>query len=122
MGYMVHHAIVVTDRAYEDWIVTAHDVARRLFGEQVSEIVASPINGYRSFFIAPDGSKEGWPESDEGDIRRAAFREWLHACEYDDHSSPLVWVEVQYGDDDMETRVIDDSDANARAAYEAEDN
>lgn len=115
MGYISHHAFVVTDYSYGDWIERAHAEARRLFGPLVSEIIPSIINGYRSFLVAPDGSKEGWAESDAGDAARAAFREWLRAIEYDDHSSPLHWVEIQYGDDDLDTIIIDDSDANQRS-------
>lgn len=65
MGYMRHHAIVVT--TYTD------DHARLALGKALelgmscSDVVASPVNGYLSFFVAPDGSKEGWARSKEGD-------------------------------------------------------
>lgn len=116
MGYIVHHAIIVTDRGYGDWIEQAHTAARRLFGPLVTDIVPSIVNGNRSFAVVPDGSKEGWVESDDHDGARTLFRRWLHALEDGDHSSPLSWVEVQYGDDDGDSHVIDDSDAAARAA------
>lgn len=75
MGYIRHHAIIVT-RWSHDSLVDAQKKAIEL-GHAVSAIVRSVINGYESFLIAPDGSKEGWSESDDGDARRDKFIEWL---------------------------------------------
>ena len=36
----------------------------------VSEIKNSIVNHYASFFIFPDGSKEGYDASDDGDVIR----------------------------------------------------
>ena len=74
------------------------------------------VNNYRSFAIVPDGSKEGWPESDEGDEGRDRFIEWLDTQRYDDGSPRQRWVEVQFGDDDEETKVCRDSDHRPRVA------
>lgn len=115
MGYMRHHAIVVTgilrDLTLSSFprIEDAHAEALELF-PRVSPIVESEINGYGSFFIPPDGSKEGWAESSAGDGKRARFRVWLYSKEYEDGSSPFKWVEVQYGDDERETVVTAHSD------------
>lgn len=113
MGYMRHHAIVVTDGGYGDHIELAEEAATA-HGCAVSPIVKSPTNGYRSFLVATDGSKEGWPESDTGDERRAAFLAWLETTRYEDGSCPLRWVEVQYGDDEGVTKVVSDSDMHRR--------
>ena len=110
MGYMRHHAIVVT--SYDDKIEAAHAIAHQMFDDMVSPVVNSHTNGYRSFFIAPDGSKEGRGESNDGDARREAFKAWLDQQRYDDHSTWLRWVEVQYGDDEHETKIVSDSDAS----------
>jgi hypothetical protein len=100
MGYMLHHAIVVTSWDVEK-IYRAHNAARE-FGNLVSDIVAGATNGYLSFFVAPDGSKEGWGASDEGDQRRAAFVNWLDNERDEDGSSSLKWAElVVNGDDDQ---------------------
>lgn len=112
MGYMRHHAIVVTSFSVER-IAPAHTQAKSLFS-QVSEIIQSPINGYWSFLVAPDGSKEGWQESADGDASRDTFVSWLEAQRYEDGSSPLDWAEVQYGDDDRETKIVRDSDERGR--------
>jgi hypothetical protein len=108
MGYMRHHAIVVTGM-HGDWIDRAHAEAARIF-PWVSPISDEGVNGAKSFFVPPDGSKEGWGESDEGDARRAQFIAWLNAQRYEDQSSPLDWVEVQYADDNLETLVCRHSD------------
>lgn len=125
MGYERNNAIVVSAR-FGDWIDKAHAEAVRVFNQEeetfsdpwevVSEIITSPVNDVKTFLVAPDGSKEGWATSDLGDRRRAAFTDWLNAQRYEDMSSPIQWVEVQYGDDDRETVVVDDDDAALRGA------
>lgn len=111
MGYMRHHAFLVTtfDQGRAQ---AAHEKAMGIFGQLVSELNESIVNGYYSFAIFPDGSKEGWGTSDQGDEGRALFRNWLELQRYEDYSSPYdwVWVEVQYGDDNRETRIVADSD------------
>lgn len=119
MGYMRHHAIIVTGIDLTvigkgNAVESAHKKAIELFPD-LSEITPSEVNGYLSFFIPPDGSKEGWGESDEGDKRRAAFLDHLKTYTYEDGSSPISWVEVQYGDDERETKVTHDNDEDRRA-------
>lgn len=106
MGYMRHHAIIVT--SFDDELLEqAHAKATEL-GMSTSPILGEVTNGYRTFLVGPDGSKEGWDESDRGDLRRAAFVGWLNQQRHEDESSNLDWVEVQYGDDDLETRIVND--------------
>jgi len=107
MGYMRHHAIVVTSWN-NDLIKEAHEKAKGLCSS-VSNITEVVINGYSSFFVAPDGSKEWWEDSDKGDCARNSFVEWLNSKRYEDGPS-LAWVEVQYGDDEGETKIIRHSD------------
>jgi len=71
----------------------------------VSEIVESPAD-VCSFAVFPDGSKEGWPESNEGDTKREMFRAYLNRQRWRDGSSPLDWAEVQYGDDEGDNKVV----------------
>ena len=106
MGYMRRHAIVVTGDDYEESknINAAHAKATEIF-PWVSEICPPQVNGERSFFIPPDGSKEGWVKSDEGDKRRDAFVEWLNGF-----NGCVHWVEVCYAEDEPNTRVTRASD------------
>lgn len=112
MGYMRHHAIVVTSWSVDD-LEAAHAEAVRL-GCQTSPIVLFAVNRGGSFLVAPDGSKEGWPESDNGDVQRRCLIAWLDGQRYEDGSTSLGWVEVQFGDDDGVTTVVAHSDERER--------
>ena len=109
MGYMRHHAIIVTSWDKES-ITAAHQKAHELFENQnflgvisyITEITPEVTNGYRSFLISPDGSKEWWDTSDRGDHIRAKFIQWLVSqkdnwCEY---------AEVQFGDEEGDDRLL----------------
>ena len=116
MGYMRDHAIVVTCFE-EELLLTARRKAIALFGVgQVSAILKALVNDYTSFCVGPDGSKEGWAESDEGDAKRASFVEWLDQQRETDGSSALRWVVVQYGDDEGVSFVVTHSDEERRIA------
>lgn len=104
MGYMRHHAIVVTSDI-EKLIAEAHEKAKEIFGDGASEVIKDNINGYISFFIAPDGSKEGWEPSQEGNQNRKAFVKWINAQAYDDGSNSLSFCEFLYGDTNGECRI-----------------
>ena len=119
MGYNRHHAIIVTDCLYSDVdkkrLEGLHNKAIRLFTYDghcfVSPVVTSPVNGYNSFFVAPDGSKEWWNTSDRFDAARSEFVAWLKAL---DPLEAPDWVVVQYGDDEHQALVVDDSDKECR--------
>lgn len=74
MGTIHHHAILVT--GWDESLDKAHQKAVEIF-PWVSGISPEGRNGYRTFFIPPDGSKEGWEDSDKGDVRRKAFFKFL---------------------------------------------
>jgi len=60
MGFISHHAIIVTSNGYDEAdrkLQEAHDYANKYFGSLTTQIIQSPLNGYKTFFIAPDGSK-----------------------------------------------------------------
>jgi hypothetical protein len=97
MGIMCHYAIVVTSR--NEYTVRAHAEALRCCGsELVSNVTATVMNARSSFLVAPDGSKEGWPEFSEGEVQRARFVSWLHRQRFSDGSSPYDWVMIEYGE------------------------
>jgi hypothetical protein len=60
--------------------------------------VESVTNGYRHYVLLPDGSKEGWADSDTGDDIRERFI-GLFSVRHDDGSSPQEGVHVTYGGD-----------------------
>ena len=105
MGYIKHHTIIVTGWQDEE-IKEAHLKAKEVFEKNfvsrvVSDVVQGLTNGQKSFFIAPDGSKEGWETSVNGDNARKEFLDWLLKsdiyCDY---------VEVTFGGDDEYERIV----------------
>jgi hypothetical protein len=124
MGYMVHHALIVTGSPREDYtpadrhsIEDAHRfavvTAQRLQACEVTELTALSTNHYRSFMVAPDGSKEGWATSTDGDVTRSEIIEWLRAS-----NGFFSWAEVQYGDDGGDNRLTS-HDSNDHSPLEA---
>ena len=97
MGYMRHHAIIVTSWK-EELIELAKATADECF-PWVSSISPDGVNGYRSFFIPPDGSKEGWDKSDLGDAVRKTFLDWVDKQAHEDGSNPLECIEIAFGRD-----------------------
>ncbi len=106
MGYMCHHAIIVS--SFDKYAEDARNKALEIFENcenrlsVVSEILTT-INGTTSFFIAPDGSKEGWNESNSFEEKRKEFINWLKTqYRYD-------WALIQYGDDESDNRLLEAS-------------
>ena len=121
MGYMIHHAIIVT--SFDDKaIIKAHVKALKIFPDNlVTSITPYGMNGYRSFLIAPDGSKEGWEESEQGNENREKYIDWLFNQAYDDGSSLYDFVEIEYGDENYRRpQVLNDADMMMRSRYRHE--
>ena len=107
MGYLAHHAIVVTD--WDNQRITAAHIAATAhlnkYSDRCSELLLSPIiqsltNHQQSFFIAPDGSKEGWITSDDMDKIRTEIVEYLSDLGID-------FVCVRFGGDNKELATIE---------------
>jgi len=106
MGYIAHHAIIVTGNDYKrSDILKAHAHAQENTMNP-TEIMRSPINGYLTFFIPPDGSKEGWEDSLNGDTRRNEFKRFM--VEQECKGFGLDWVEVRYPGDDESAYIVDE--------------
>jgi hypothetical protein len=99
MGVMNHNAVIATTwsdkkaAALRSWIAGLEYKERDLFSE-----TESWTNGYFTFFLAPDGSKEGWPESATGDELRDRLVAKLAEDEDDDGYSSWKWIEVGFGE------------------------
>lgn len=77
MGWIKYNAIIVTTWDTER-MEKVRVAALGFFREQqVSPVMESPTNGYATVFIAPDGSKEGWDASNDGNKAREDFFEWM---------------------------------------------
>lgn len=92
MGFVAHHAIIVTSWEWKH-LRRAQREAKRL-GMSVTNKIQGPVNAYRSFLIGPDGSKEGWEDSDIGDKRREEWKAFVVR-----EKLWVEWVEVNYGSD-----------------------
>lgn len=102
MGYERHDAIVVTS-CFEEALREAHIEATRRFADvmaHVTPITPAGVNAYQSFLVAPDGSKEGWKDSDDAEVKRTEFVQWMRDAH--DRGVYLDWVEVNFGGDGPE--------------------
>lgn len=93
MGDFQHHAIVVTAFSSSDAEKIATNATA--LGCTIAGPTASPVNGFTTLCVVPDGSKEHWPDSARGDEQRAAFIRYL---ESKDRPTVVSWVEFEYGD------------------------
>lgn len=105
MGYLRHECIVVNGDMSAD-VLKAHECASAIFnrhgiGGLVGGLTHHAINGGAAFLIAPDGSKEGWTESENGQKARDRFMEFLrsdHVC--------VNWALILIGGDDGEYSIL----------------
>lgn len=105
MGLIQHNALVVTTFD-EDRARAARAYAAELFGEHmVTGTLRAQVNCYVTFFVGPDGSKEGWDTSDDHDGKRESFNNYLRSFDYEDGSNPFDWVEVSYGE--LRSEIVD---------------
>ncbi len=104
MGYIRHHMIVVTSWQ-EDRIEEAQAFAAMQSAVFTTEVTPPCMNGYQSFMVAPDGSKEGWYDSVAGDRARSAITDKLADMYL--HGADLEWVLVQFADDDGDDKIVD---------------
>ena len=98
MGIINHNAVIATTwdkkraHALQTWLQQHPDLGSLvIWGEPMT-------NGFQTLVCVPDGSKEGWAESDTGDGLRAALIQRLEADDYEDGSSPWDWIEVGFGE------------------------
>lgn len=111
MGYIKHEAIIVTGFNLAH-VRLARRYAKGIYDTWavVSPVMKSPINGYASFFIAPDGSKMGWQDDSLGNQLRDMVRLWVLEASRGKFTKGkpiyLDLVEVRYGGDDPEARVL----------------
>lgn len=99
MGYIAHHTIIVTGYAGFGKLDEVHELAKEIFINSpsvVSNILGPVTNGTCFFYITPDGSKEGWAESDEGDASRSVF--FTQASQIEDHHCHIL--SLRFGGDD----------------------
>lgn len=109
MGYVKHNAIVATT-----WQAEAADALVQLATGIGAEAVRGKerTNGYVTVCITPDGSKEGWQGSDDGDCQRNRIRAWLRGA--GEHGFWFEWCEVAFGHDDAAASIVESEWENPR--------
>lgn len=103
MGYIRHHAMIITSwnkehlaRAHE-WIagyIKREQGVMESLSYMLSPMTDRGMNSYRSFALFPDGGKEGVDTSDRGDAIRAAIKYFFRN---NADNLYLSWVEVEFG-------------------------
>ena len=97
MSHVVHSAILVTGMI-ESHLTMAYNEAKRL-GLHIIGPSDPMINGYRTFIVQSNGSKDGWEEGDEDQVMRDRFEQWLITQTLPDSPVVLEWCRISYGYD-----------------------
>lgn len=94
MSAQINRVIVVTCHS-ENEARRVHKIATDICGKLVSPLVAGLLEDVYSFFVASNGSKDGWPTEDRSRIERDEFIKWLRDPQSDTNTAE--WVYVEYG-------------------------
>jgi hypothetical protein len=130
MGYIAHHAVIVVISGYawsadeyyrapkDDYYgVTAEsfEAWRSALPEEFQRLIIGPVktlaNGDYVIAMLPDGSKEGWDTSGEGDRIRGELIDMFKFSHYPvEHptDSPFDVAEMRFGGDDNDLLWIED--------------
>ena len=104
MGYEAQKLLVVSCWQAEQ-LAVAHEMAVQHFGkwaQLVTPIMGPFVNQRASFFVAPDGSKEGWDSSDDVDYALERYLDWLTNYRKEEPWSynPFRWGLYQFSADE----------------------
>lgn len=128
MEYTRHDAVIVTAHEYAfngKMGIPPIDVEafRASLPERWRPLLVGPIpavvNHYLTYAFLPDGSKEGWDDSADGDTYRKQFIE-LFPSYADDEHGPYNVVSIRFGGDepgdDREPELIAESNYGTRTS------
>ncbi|MBY0424381.1 MAG: hypothetical protein K2Q22_01990 [Cytophagales bacterium] len=114
MQNIKHHAIIVTSNDRER-IELVRKKAIELYtltmeannGKSlVGPLTIGLINNFYTFLIAPDGSKEGYDTSDDGDIVREKICTYIDSLKDINNYNPISYIEVYFGTDHGTAAVV----------------
>ncbi len=97
MGYFKHSVTCVMIHGWDKELIAKVDAWLAELSPKTSDLIVrkqSVVNDYVSFTIVPDGSKEGWAESETVDLARRSLVGF----------APRQAVDVYFGGDEPETR------------------
>lgn len=91
MSVTQHHVVVATT-SNEGWVKDLKDWISKQ-PPDLRTLCTSPfpslVNGYWTVIMIPDGSNEGWPQSEAGNYLRSRFIDQLKGWD---------WIEIGYGE------------------------
>lgn len=91
--------IITVSPAGEEMLQLVYEKAKTLFTSLVSNIIISPINGYKTFFIATNGSKYGWEDYEQHENRRRQLADYIDSFKFEDNSNCIQFIDVSYDED-----------------------
>jgi hypothetical protein len=120
VGYIRHDMVLVSVDGYvfdRGWVrpeLTAPDIDafRASLPPEFRRLLVGPvhsaINNYMHWVFLPDGSKEGWDTSEEGDRYREMFIALFADKHYPDGSSPydVAITKVRFGGDEPDAATV----------------
>jgi hypothetical protein len=98
MGMIQHKALLVTSNDRPKLMKSRRKAMKLFDNSNVTAITGAGMNGYETFVVVPCGSKLGWEESQKHHSAMETFIEFLDSMGYEDGSSPIDYVEVNYGE------------------------
>ena len=98
MGYVNHHALIISSWNKEI-LEKIHAKSLELMPDITTEVKPYVVNGGGSFAVLPDGSKEGWSESDEYDDKRNDLIDFFDQFNYEDGSNPVRWCLASFDEE-----------------------
>ena len=95
MGYVKHDVVIATVLGMDMPDADEFDEFLKSLPPELRGLVIGPVssivpNGYATYAFLPDGSEEGWPQSDIADQARERFKSLFRGSR---------WVHVVYGGD-----------------------
>lgn len=100
MSYFKHNAIIVVGHDMIKNFDKSHKKAKKLFRGHVTPIMDSVANGWQSYMVLPDGSKEHWETSNEWDWKRSKFMDWMRK-----NAPGIDAVDIRFGGDDSDAMI-----------------
>lgn len=100
MGTIIHRTITVTGSDYQE--LGRYIIAAQKMGLAVSNLVASPVNGYQSFVVATSGSKLGWPEQVNDNNMKDIFLGMLF-------ENGIQFIDIEHGECETKIRNTNDT-------------
>jgi hypothetical protein len=91
--YKIKTIVVFANKSF---IGEAHQKAMQLLPDLTTEIFVAPLNGWSTFYVFPDGSKEGWEDEIEFDHSRFLLKEWINEQASPQLGSPVKFAEIVF--------------------------